>query len=347
MADPTIAKLQNLGPFLLPRQFIGDASGNVSFTPTAGSDWALRVPVYSAPKPASAITVPSALNVSNANGVGSLPLSGRGLDQGSGDQAYTGVFSTLELGATSPQLQDCTVTVVSNCAINNTARGGDLRYVGAGSTAPQNKKDGGNPADAMMYFGIATWTDWYNIGANMLPFVDIDVNGDGEADFETFVWRQTATDLLWSRTDDLNTGENVDLEPINTQFGDFDTNTFDTNVIVMPVFLDALGIDGGAKSARLTYQVGVAGFYTAPADSLIDFTGPVSYDPLAPGLWVEGADAFPIYLADPGSNLVIHQNHLALKKDKSGGLLSLFLHNGSTASRAVVTKVSVGSTNKP
>ena len=195
----------------------------------------------------------------------------------------------------------------------------------------------------MIYFGVATWSDWYNIGHSMIPFVDIDVDRDGEADYETFVWRQTATDLLWARTDDLHTGANVDLEPINTQFGNVDTNTFDTNVIVMPVFLDALGIDGGAASARLTYQVGVAGFYTAPADSLIDFTGVVSYDPLAPGLWVEGADAFPIYVASPGTGLVVHQNQVALAKDKSDrSILSLFLHNGSTSSRAVVTKVAVG-----
>ena len=84
VADPTVAKLQNLGPFLLPRQFIGDASGNVSFAPTAGSDWALRVPVYSAPKPTSAITVPAKLDLPTANGSVFLPLSGRGLEPGLG-----------------------------------------------------------------------------------------------------------------------------------------------------------------------------------------------------------------------------------------------------------------------
>ena len=156
-----------------------------------------------------------------------------------------------------------------------------------------------------MYFGIATWSNWYNIGVNTVPFVDIDVDRDGTSDFETFVWRSDATDILWSRTDDLHSGDNVDLEPINTQFGDVDTNTFDTNVIVMPVFLDALGINPAAASHRIRYQTGVAGFYSAPADTLIDFTGVVSYDPLKPGLWAEGSSASVLYIADPGTGLEV------------------------------------------
>ncbi|HEY0641219.1 MAG TPA: S8 family serine peptidase [Pseudonocardiaceae bacterium] len=333
VADPTVEKLQ----LDVPRQFVADASGRVDLTPTQGSSIPLRVSVYSAPKPTADINTPAHIRV-GGSGQGVLNLSGRGIAQGSGDARYASLISVLELQAQSPRLPDCGNGVTTNCAMNETAKGGDLRYVGAASTAPLANAQG-NPENAMLAFGIATWGDWYNIGSNTQPFVDIDVDGDGTFDFETFLTKPTDTDVLVAATVDLNSGATVDLQPINGQFGDVDTNVFDTNVAVLPVLLTALGIDPTADTSRITYSVGVAGFY-ASSDGLVDYIpNTLSFDPLKPGLWVQGGgDAALAYQSRPGTALVVNRDPAALAADGADSLLVLNHHNAK-GDRASVVKV--------
>ncbi|MEU5696586.1 S8 family serine peptidase [Actinosynnema sp. NPDC020468] len=327
--DPTIVPLQ----LDVPRQFLADASGRVVLTPKSGATVALRVPVYSAPKPVSDINVASTITVKAKQGV--LNLTGRGVDQG----AYKSLVSVLELGATSPKLRECGRRVTTDCTINDTAKGGDLRYVGATSTAPLAKAQG-KPADALLAFGVATWGNWYNLGNNTVPFIDIDTNGDGKYDYETYASKLTDTDLLVATTVDLATGATVDIQGVNGQFGDVDTNVFDTNVVVLPVLLSALGIDPSGSTARLKYTAGVSGFYKAPGASLVDSLGTdVSFDPLKPGLWAQGGgDPALSYSARPGTALVVNRDADALALDKSDSLLVLNHHN-ATGERADVVKV--------
>ncbi|SER53129.1 Subtilase family protein [Lentzea xinjiangensis] len=333
--DPTVVPTQ-LGE---PRQFLADASGRVTFTPIAGTAVPLRLSVYSAPKPVADITTPAALKFPGGAGQAVLNLTGRGVDQGTGPQAYRSLVSVLELQARSPKLRDCRRDVTENCALNETARGGDLRYVGATSTAPLSKAQG-RPEEALLAFGVATWGNWYNLGVNTIPFVDIDTDGDGTADFEVSATRVTDTDLLVASTVDLRTGETVDVRGVNNLYGDVDANVQDTDVVVLPVLLTALGIDPAKDTARLTYTVGTDGYYPAPgnANKLVDVIDrPLSFDPLKPGLWVRGGgDAALSYLAKPGTALVVDRDEAALRADKSEGLLVLNHHNASGDRASVV-----------
>ncbi|WP_236794296.1 S8 family serine peptidase [Amycolatopsis sp. GM8] len=331
--DPTMQTAQAD----LARQFLADASGRVVFTPLAGAV-PLRVPVYAAPKPVSAITVPNSLGFSGDQAV--LGLSGRGLDQGSGSQRYQSLISVLELQATSPKLPPCRGDLTEGCTINGTAKGGDLHYVGVASTAPAAKQ-AGSPQDALLAFGIATWSDWANLGSNTIPFVDIDTTGDGRPDFESYVTKATGTDVLLVNTVNLNVaGEpSVGLAAVNGQLGDVDTNVFDTNVVVLPVSLTALGIDPAAASHRISYTVGVAGYYPAPGspNSIIDAVStPLSFDPLAPGYTIQGSGGPAlVYTAKPGGQLLVTRNPAAAAADTGDGLLAIEHHNG-TGSRAQV-----------
>jgi subtilisin family serine protease len=333
VADPTVEKLQ----LDVPRQFVGDASGRVDLTPTQGATVPLRVAVYSAPKPVADINIPNRVRVPRT-GQGVLGLSGRGLDQGSGDARYQSLISALELQATSPRLPNCGNGVTTDCAMNETAKGGDLRYVGVASTAPLANLQGA-PENSLLAFGLAMWGDWYNVGSNTQPFVDIDVDGDGAFDYEIFVTKPTDTDVLVAATVDFNTGATVDLQPVNGQFGDVDTNVFDTNVLVLPVLLSALGIDPTADSARITYAVGVGGFY-ATSDGLVDaLPGTLSFDPLKPGLWVQGGgDAALSYRATPGTALVVNRDAAALELDNADSLLVINHHN-ARGDRASVVRI--------
>jgi hypothetical protein len=112
--------------------------------------------------------------------------------------------------------------------------------------------------------------------------------------------------------------------------------------VVLPIPLKAIGIDAAKPSARITYSVGVAGFYTAPgADSdVIDQIGPITYDPLKPALRVTGqgaADAL-VFTAKAGTALSVWRDKAAVAADKTEGLLVIDHHN-ATGNRAVVVPV--------
>ncbi|NUT98429.1 MAG: S8 family serine peptidase, partial [Saccharothrix sp.] len=336
--DPTIEATH----LDVPRQFLADASGRVVFTPKSGSTVPLRVPVYSAPKPAADIATADRLTFRGPQAV--LNLTGRGVNQG----AYQSLVSVLELQQTSPRLPECRRSVTTNCTLNNTAKGGDLRYVGVTSTAPLAKQQG-TPENALLAFGLATWGNWYNLGNNTIPFVDIDTTGDGTPDYEVYANKLTDTDLLVAVTVNLATGQTVDIQGVNGQFGDVDTNVFDTNVVVLPVLLSALGIDANADTSRISYTTGVAGFYLAPGttNGLIDSIGtPASFDPLKPGLWVQGGgDPALSYRARPGTALVVNRDAEALAADGSDSLLVLHHHN-ATGDKVDVVKTRVRTSSR-
>ncbi|WP_033291999.1 S8 family peptidase [Amycolatopsis jejuensis] len=335
--DPTMASAQ-AG---LARQFVADASGRVAFTPKNGTTVPLRVAVYSAPKPVSAITTPGGVRFGPSADQAVLNLGGKGVDQGSGAQRYRSLISVLELQAESPQLPECDANVTADCTLNRTAKGGDLRYIGAASTAPLAKAQG-EPENAVLAFGITTWSDFANLGSNTVPFVDIDTTGDGKPDFETFVTKATGTDVLLVNTVSLTKPgfPSVDLQAINGQLGDVDTNVFDSNVMVLPVSIAALGIDPKKPTHRISYTVGTSGYYVAPGttNGLIDqVSTPLSFDALAPAYSVQGGgDAALGYVAKPGTALVVNRNKAAVAGDKAKGLLAIEHHNAAGQRASVV-----------
>ncbi|GAA3994016.1 S8 family serine peptidase [Allokutzneria multivorans] len=309
--DPTMQEKQGGKA----RQFVSDASGWLTVTPEGGA--ALRLPVYAAPKPVSQLAAQK-LEVGAQRLV---QFTGRGLDQGSGSQAYRSLASVFELHGSSPQMRECGGAVVDNCTINQTARGGDLRWYGANSNQ-----------QGLVTFGIATWGDWSSIGGNTVPFVDIDTTGDGRPDRRVEVGRQPQTDLLLAQTRDLTkrdpdgTFTIVEAQPVNTQYGDVDTNVYDSSVIALPTTLKALGIPAGATSAPLKYMVNVRGYYVAPSDSdgLVDTSGtPVSFDPLKPGVVIGSAPAVA-HVARDRSTLQVKPGPGTIPKE----LLILHHHNG-------------------
>ena len=76
----------------------------------------------------------------------------------------------------------------------------------------------------------------------------------------------------------------MDIQPVNFNFGDVDTNVFDTDVVVLPVSKRALGIEGEASSP-LTY---VAGTYDYVRSATLDRTAPIEYDANQPAVDVAG-----------------------------------------------------------
>ncbi|WP_309116769.1 S8 family serine peptidase [Saccharothrix sp.] len=333
VADPTVVK-QQVG---VARQFIAEASGRLVLT--SGST-ALRVPVYAAPKPAADI---SAGWVIFRGDVASVRLRGRQLAQGEGDQAYRSLVSAFELQGSSERLPDCTDEVKTECAVNGSAKGGDLRYVGAASTAPVDKSEG-----ALLAFGVVTWENWVTLGANNSPEIRIDTNGDGSHDFRVHAVKPTdangnvTADVWLARTVRVSDDEVVDEQPLNSLHGEVDTNLMDSNVVVLPVTLKSLGIDPAGASFRLSYTAGTTGQYVAPGNEggFVDHIGtPMSFDPLKPGLSVrQGTTPALSFVARTGARLEVHRDAAALAADGAENLLLLHHHN-TTEERAQVVKM--------
>ncbi len=254
------------------RQFVSDSSGRLLVKPKGGQ--ANRVPVYGAAKPTSSTTA--------ALSGDAVELSGTGIDQGAGPEAYTSVASVLELGATSPRQPECTDKVFRDCASTATEKSADLQYVGASST------------DDLLTFGLSTFGDWATIGNITIPYVDYDVTGDGVEDFETYLQNIDGTDLLYAWTVDLNQGTLVDLEPVNLSLGDFDTNVFDSNVVTMSVYKETIGLPTDGSSAPITYTTGMFSGY---GDG--DVAPTVDYDAGTPTL---GTDS-PLYLDEGDTSI--------------------------------------------
>ena len=116
----------------------------------------------------------------------------------------------------------------------------------------------------------------------MIPFVDFDTNGDGEPDYETYATYLPGTDVLVAATYDLNDPDQttVDVQPVNFNYGDVDTNVFDTNVLTLPVSKKLVGLNSGRRKP-ITYTVGT---YDPWAGEDIDDSDAVSFDVGKPAL---------------------------------------------------------------
>jgi len=256
------------------RQYLAEASGLVTFS----GDRSLQVPVYAAPKPVSRLTVVAGR------------VAGQGLDQ----PDYQARMTVLQLGARSDRLPDCGPDLQDNCAVNRTARGGDLRYVGATATPD------------LLAFGVATWDTWANLGSNTKPEVRFSVGGKN---FVTTAVKPTnpdgdvTADVWLARTVVAGTKDVVDEQPLNGYDGSVDTNVFDSDVVVLPVSRSVLPV------GPVTYTVGVDGRYTAPADSdeLVDVapSAVFDYEVIVPSLStvVHPGDRVPA-----GSLVLFHHN---------------------------------------
>lgn len=281
--DPTMdAQDANFG---LERSFVTDSSGWLTVTPSGKK--AMRLPVYTAPKPTSNTTASV-----NSTGDG-IDLSGQGVNQGE----YGSGAAVLQLGAESGKSAACTYPgSIAGCEQANDLAS-DIKAIGAGVS---DDFFGGT----YLQFGIATWGDWANLDV-LTPYVDYDTNGDGAYDYETFVTNYKDTDAFLVETVDYNTGDVVDIELLNNYQGlGLETNPWDTNVVLLPVALGALDI-----TDPIAYTAGVFNGYTGDTLDSVDAT----YDSASPDISTpevlyqdEGGSTIPVDATPGAQALVFH-----------------------------------------
>ena len=318
----------------LPRQYKADASGLIVLT--SGGIPNLRVPVYSAPRPASVMTQPASLTLpSGGNQKALLPLSGQPVDQGSGKDNVQSLVAGFELQRESQKLPRCFPPVTSNCITIPEERDADLKYVGATSDAPQLRSIGDDPiGDGLTYIAVSNYAPWRTAMSMVEYDIYIDTNGDNKADLVAFNGSLDDTsDVPVSVLIDLTSGDVLDEEIINGEFGDVDTALFDSDTLVIPIYNGALGVT--PSSSRISYSIlSFTATTAAPIDNVgglrdnLKMKDPMTLDVLHPGVSVAGSfdgNASPLLFRDsPGSVLALTRNKAAYAAD--GGLGALMVH---------------------
>ena len=321
--DPTQSADSGVG---VAREYVAALSGQLVLNPPRpGTGPTLHVPVHAAPRLVSDLTAQPVEFASADALTAPLELTGRHVDSG----GWTSLTSVLELVATSPRLEDADANLTSPSQV----AAGDIRYVGAMSTAPRLVEAGYNPALGYLGIGIAVEGEWPTLGTTTVPVIDTDVTGDGIPDIQTAVQKLDPTlDVTIAFTYDYWTGQPYSQSAVNGSWGDADTTVFDNNVLVAPIPLSLF-----RPGVVPTFSVWTFSGYAPNGLNIVDGVEPFTYDPFAPDLWTSGGVLNDVF--DPsGTDITVHRSPEA--GADIGPLLVLHSHNADGA-RAQVVDVTV------
>lgn len=253
--------------------YVTDASGIVRLVPKDtgnGTFSALRVSMVAAPKPMSETT--TSLEFSKGSTDGQVVISGKGFANGTGATGYTSQVAPMQLAVQDP---------VDGYTAQDSARSlaaADIRAVGVSSTAPQiNDKSQG-----YLTFGIETDKTWSRLGNNFFPEIVLDSNGDGKPDVligVNTIKNGALTDGVWVETERLSDRAIIDREAV------VDSTVSDSNVVLLPVKLSALGVTKDSTSAPMNFYAQTESLFAQENSYLADTTDAASFDPINPDLW--------------------------------------------------------------
>jgi len=289
------------------RSWLGEASGWVTLTATGQET--LRLPVFAAPRPASAMSATST-TFPDANGKFQMALKGTTLSTGNGIEDESAIVVPFELSSTG------TVNASLRPNLN-------LKATGIASDA------------STIYFAVATFGPWTSPVQTPIR-IDIDT-GAGP-------FRLITTDLA-TFTNVNNSQSDVYIASVCTAAGTncrsslrnvvdpsvADTVIFNTNVVVLPVQKADIGLS--AAQTAFTYRVRI-GTGSTP----IDQTALLSYDAAKPGMSFTSDRNLPFGYADtPTNTLAVTYNKAAFTAAGSKGILLLHMHNATGKHEEIVT----------
>jgi subtilisin family serine protease len=292
-----------------PRSWMSEEAGYVTLTPMSGQP--LRLPVYAAVRPVSAMaTLERGLPLSS-DGTFQVHLAGQGLSTGTSfPEDEVSLVSAFELQESNPDPSD------------------PVRFLGVTSDYQAQVAQGKGIADTTIYFGLAASTPW---SSPLVAPVDIliDTNRDGTNDYELTVDELTLDSDVYAAVLCKLPSGTCKAAALNGVTPDVrDTVLYNTDVVVLPVPASWLGLS--SSSAKFNYSRS-----GASASSVHTF------DPTHPGLYFGGMDYLgatatqPLYDDLDGQTIQVTYKQADYTADGALGMLLLHHHNG-TGSRAQV-----------
>ena len=189
------------------------------------------------------------------------------------------------------------------------------------------KAAGKNPNDGSLFFGISTWGTWDSMHWGRQVQVQIDTNNDSTADYVLEVTREKGLDYplvkVWSISGNASTV--VARYPLNSAWGDTDTNIMDTNTMILGVPLKDLGLTA-EKAQSIKYTVQTDTWYN-DGNPYVDTTSAIEYSPFKPGVWFTGEESgVPgLFVDRDGGQLTVHRKN----NNKERQALFLHMHNAT------------------
>jgi subtilisin family serine protease len=299
------------------RQWLTEVGGYAVLTPKKGTT--LRVALYAAPKPVSAmhtttIKVPVA---SGSSGSVSLPLTGTSINTGSSPTDIISLVKPFEL-----QFKGTGSSTDAN----------KLKFVGVTSDYSVRK----NKADTVITFGLEGFGDAAVPEFNSSDKeIFIDSTGTGNFDFAIFlssVANGTAhSNAYFPVLVDLNANTATQL-PFSTNLvnpGTRDTNSFNNSAVLVSVPMSAMGNINSFRYVVVTFDRN---------GNQVDETPLLSYSLVNPGFVLSGGNLEPFYYSDLQSTTIPVQYDS--KNFTSNGSLGVWLahrHNADDLRSDVVT----------
>ena len=302
------------------RSWLGEASGWVTLT--ASGQETLRLPVFAAPRPASAMST-TKTTFPDATGTFQMALKGTTLSTGNGTDDENAVVAAFELSS---------LAAAPNASLRANL---NIRATGIASDFAAQKAAGKGVADATIFFAVATFGPWTSPVQTPMR-IDIDTGAGG--------FRLT--------TNDLSTFTNASLAPSDVYIAQICTSTgtnckqsfrnvvdpavadmvvFNTNVVILPVRASDIGLT--ATRTTLSYRVRI-GTGTTP----IDQTPQLTYDVARPGMSFSADRSAPFGFADsPSNTIAVAYDKAAFTSAGSRGVLLLHLHNENGKHEEIVT----------
>ena len=315
------ASVPNQLPAGVNRQWLTEAAGYAVFTPKHGGP-VLRVPIYAAPKPISAMhtTASNFTIASGSSGTVPLPLAGTPVNTGSSFPTdIISLVKAFELqfigkgSSTDPNV---------------------LKYVGVTSDYSLQK----NKANTVVTFGLegfgdAATPDFFSSDKEIF----IHTTGTRTFDFAIFISSAangtSGSNAYFPFLVDLNTFAVTQL-PFSTNLvdpGAKDTNSFNNSAVLVSVPLSAL------SAGNLTSFSYVAVTFDRNGNE-VDQTPLLTYSLLNPGFGLEGGNFEPFYYNDlPTTSIPVQFFGKNFQSNSSLGVWLVHRHNGDRLRSDVVT----------
>lgn len=334
----------------LPRHWISEEAGYAVMT--SANAPTLRVPVHAVARPASNMRAANnVLPVGNqSRSEGALQLRGQGVLTGTAFPTDTvSIVTAFELQNSSP----------NEARTPGLADNGDLKYVGV-TTDLRSTSTVTNPTglveNSTLYFGVATHGDHSTPNPQEVEFdVYIDTNKDGKDDFVLFNYNYAqvtgggdANDVFVTVLINLNLpsgapGRISIQEFINGVSARLDTQPFNTNVLVLPVFAGNTTTQRGLglTNVNSSFNYRVVTFSSdlaldeedlgsgEPDAGFADRTPTLTYNAARPGLDFSDPQAggVPAYFDLDGEEIPFFYDRSAFFANGSQGALLLHHHN--------------------